>query len=151
MLANKPTTVFTAFLWGAYVFREPLKDLGLSLFALFVMAIGMIGVGVSVSEGKSFLFLHDIWLKLKSNTRTTKNCQQYSCVQVKDSSKPLLTSETTGNPILEEECRRQKYERETNFMKGMLCAILVGTLNGSFMIPLKYANKYDTEALTIDY
>jgi hypothetical protein len=36
---------------------------------------------------------------------------------------------------------RTKVDAEDRYFKGILCALIVGITNGSFMIPLQYANK----------
>jgi len=134
-------SLFTACIWGAYVLKEPLKNHGLSILALLVMALGMIGVGFAVSEKTIFQSLLDIWLKLNPCSTKIKDCPQLSCIDVQDSSEALIPCETTKTCRVEEEYADQKYERENKLVKGVPCAILVGTLNGSFMVPLKYAHK----------
>ncbi|KAK3263953.1 hypothetical protein CYMTET_27276 [Cymbomonas tetramitiformis] len=50
--------------------------------------------------------------------------------------------EQTRRLIMDEDAGRGKYEvRNNNFRIGILCAVYVGFANGSFMMPLKYANK----------
>lgn len=134
-------TLFTAYIWGAYVLKEPLKNHSLSILALVVMALGMIGVGFAVSEKTVFQSLLDILLKLNPCSTKIKDCSQLSCIDAQDSSEALITCETTNNCRVEEEYGDQKYEKQNKLVKGALCAILVGTLNGSFMVPLKYAHK----------
>lgn len=134
-------SLFIAYVWGAFVFKEPLKSHGLSILALLVMALGMIGVGFAVSEKMVFQYFLDIWLKLNPHSTKIMDCPQLSCIDVQNSSEPLITYEATNTCRVEEEYAHQKHERENKLVKGVLCAILVGGLNGSFMIPLKYAHK----------
>ncbi|KAH9316090.1 hypothetical protein KI387_024717, partial [Taxus chinensis] len=101
----------------------------------------MIGIGIAVSGEKSFPSLLDVWFKLKSNFDTKKERPVYSCIEVEDSSKPLIMGRTPETGGVQGDCDHQKSENHSNLLEGVLCAILVGALNGSFMIPLKYANK----------
>ncbi len=42
---------------------------------------------------------------------------------------------------MRDDCGNLKYDKANRFTQGVLCAVLVGLLNGSFMLPLKFANK----------
>ncbi|XP_057819219.2 uncharacterized protein LOC131032301 isoform X1 [Cryptomeria japonica] len=130
-------SIFIAYIWGAYVFKEHLKSHFLSLLALLIMTLGMIGIGIAVSGVKGLPSLLDVWLKLEVNFVSKKDCPKYNCIKVEDSSQPFIKGMTPDAGRVKGDCDHQS----NNLVKGILCAVLVGAMNGSFMIPLKYANK----------
>ena len=45
-------TVFVSYIWGAYYFKEPIRNHALSFLALVIMTVGMIGVGSAASGNR---------------------------------------------------------------------------------------------------
>ncbi|WP_208972775.1 hypothetical protein, partial [Escherichia coli] len=44
-------SISVSYIWGAYVFEEAIQNHALSLLSVFVMVIGMIGVGITIGKG----------------------------------------------------------------------------------------------------
>ncbi|BBN10202.1 hypothetical protein MPTK1_5g01810 [Marchantia polymorpha subsp. ruderalis] len=130
--------IFVSYIWGAYVFNEPIKHPLLSMMALGVMAVGMMGIGMaasgSLSPGPSRVHA----LSPKGKTRkmfSFKREEEIDLIQMDGEAKAVLP-----RPVRDEK-GGSKYRRDNKFLQGILCAIFVGVSNGSFLIPFKYATK----------
>ncbi len=55
-------SVFVSYIWGAYFFKEPIKDHILALVALAIMAIGMAGVGSAGSGNNLLSVAPNLWM-----------------------------------------------------------------------------------------
>lgn len=114
-----------SYIWGAYVFAEPIENPGFSVMALGVMATGMTGIGMAASGKFSN--------KVPSSKREDEDFVD------------LLPLDSEGKTIPSRSVRDEKghlkYNKDNRFSHGVLCAIIVGISNGSFLIPLKYATQ----------
>ncbi|KAK9908921.1 hypothetical protein WJX75_004710 [Coccomyxa subellipsoidea] len=100
-------SIFVSFIWGAFVFHEPIKSLPLSFVGLFLMALGMSGLGYAAQQVAANVF------------KTDKSAEgEQSSPQ-----KALLAA------------------KKKNFVIGVVLACCIGVTNGSFLVPLKYAQK----------
>lgn len=122
-------SIIVSYIWGAYVFKEEIQNHTLSFLSVFVMVVGMLGVGVTTGKGRI--------------SKARINDQEIGCKV--DCSKELVTSllakDVTTESKGSEEDASQAQEDRVLFMKGIGLATLVGVLNGSFLIPLKYAHQ----------
>eukprot|EP00192_Tetraselmis_astigmatica_P013260 CAMPEP_0117671826 /NCGR_PEP_ID=MMETSP0804-20121206/13559_1 /TAXON_ID=1074897 /ORGANISM="Tetraselmis astigmatica, Strain CCMP880" /LENGTH=325 /DNA_ID=CAMNT_0005480349 /DNA_START=368 /DNA_END=1346 /DNA_ORIENTATION=- len=109
-------SIFVSFIWGAYVFHEPIKDYNVSIAGLMVMALGMMGIGYASSP--------------KPQTAIPLRRPRHE--HDEEDATPLITDEdgqSSGNG---------KYSfRNQRRATGLLCAVYVGVANGSFMVPFK--------------
>jgi hypothetical protein len=55
-------SVFVSYIWGAYFFKEPIKDHILALVALAIMAIGMAGVRSAGSGNNLQSVAPNLWM-----------------------------------------------------------------------------------------
>lgn len=55
-------SVFVSYIWGAYFFKEPIKDHILALVALAIMAIGMAGVRSAGSGNNLLSVAPNLWM-----------------------------------------------------------------------------------------
>lgn len=125
-MSSSVNAVVVSYVWGAYVFQEPIKNPGLAVVAILVMVAGMVGVTMAAAG-------HVEWpLRLHLAEQQWKPLP----------SSPTATATATGVDAGGRRCDKDKQQQ---FLKGVLCAIFVGVLNGSFLVPLKYANKVGTE------
>ncbi|CAM6119786.1 unnamed protein product [Calypogeia fissa] len=142
-LACIAVCVFVSYIWGAYVFKEPIRNQLLALLALAVMTVGMIGITWATSGGGSPLGnLRKSWSIIVRFSRA-KKAHGTLLGHAKDEDEiTSLIVDTEGSPTKAvHESSGAKIDAEDRFFKGVLAAIIVGITNGSFMIPLEYANK----------
>ncbi|KAJ7533854.1 hypothetical protein O6H91_13G067800 [Diphasiastrum complanatum] len=127
-------SIFVSYLWGAYFFKEPIKNPPATFFALVTMAVGMAGVAFAASGGGNFgISLRKCQKAFASNgprEDEKRNFPKSSFIVVED--RTLKPDSDFG---------KLKSSKERRFWNGVLCAAFVGIMNGSFMIPLKYAKK----------
>jgi len=106
-------SIFVSFFWGAVVFGEPVRSMTSCLFALVLMAAGMLGLALAASG------------KFKETAH----------LKGEEEEEALLLAEDGKDNDKYSRCNNQ------NFKVGMAAAVYVGIANGSFMTPLKYANQ----------
>ncbi|CAM6095212.1 unnamed protein product [Calypogeia fissa] len=118
-------SIFVSYIWGAYIFAEPIENPALSIMALGVMAMGMTGIGMAASGKFSS--------KVPSSKREDEDFVD------------LLPKDSEGKTIPSRSVRDEKghlkYNKDSKFVPGVICAAVVGVSNGSFLIPLKYATQ----------
>mmetsp|Transcript_27542 Transcript_27542/g.65250 ORF Transcript_27542/g.65250 Transcript_27542/m.65250 type:complete len:359 (+) Transcript_27542:82-1158(+) len=126
-------SIFVSFIWGAYIFNEPIRDFNISFAGLSLMALGMFGVGHAsasqaqppaapkplspVSTGESIPMIRD------------EDGQSSSQATHTPSSAPIDGADS-GN-------RKYAPRKGNRRLTGLLCAVYVGFANGSFMVPFK--------------
>lgn len=109
-------SIFVSFVWGAYVFHEPIKDYNTSIAGLMVMALGMVGVGYASA------------MQPKAHAHSDTD------------ELPLITDED-GQSSQGNSKYAQKQSEGKKVATGLACAIYVGVANGSFMVPFKKVPK----------
>jgi len=121
------TTIVISFLWGALAFPkdDAVKNIPLSVLALFLLVSGIVCLSLSNSE-----FVK----KLGKNKETKQNINEEDD-RYEDS--PLLT-------------QKSQEDKSSNSGKliGLACSLILGCLNGSMMVPLRFVPK---EAQGINY
>lgn len=128
-------SIIVSYIWGRYIFKEAAKNDTLSHVAVFVMVTGMLGIGAAIGKGK-------VAISLELNKARVGD-QEHG--RQAESSKEVLSSLLVKN--LPDTCKMKKEdasrvdENRSAFLKGIGLAVLVGILNGSFLIPLEYAHK----------
>ena len=199
-------SVFVGFLWGVFVFEEPVRDVIGSTFSLVVMATGMAAMAAVVAaaggnEGKgeninvdnnnnnneeeqknngsgssrssssispaSLMMMDDI--EMNNNNKNKNNAMEELAaardglmmmggrggtnssgvgVGVGVGGNKTTTEYRRSFDDLSKSGKNRLFKGNGNFMGskndvkvGLLCATYVGVANGSFMTPLKYANK----------
>jgi len=107
-------SIFVSFVWGVFVFGEPVRSMGYCFLSMCLMTVGMTGLGLAAT-GKF---------------------------------KETKPGESAYQPVADEDGKSvgdNKYHSrlavDRDFRIGMAAAVYVGFANGSFMTPLKYANK----------
>ncbi|KAL2612270.1 hypothetical protein R1flu_023962 [Riccia fluitans] len=135
--------IFVSYMWGAYVFKEPIVHPLLSVMALGVMAAGMVGIGMAASGSLNSGHGHLTRGSLESHSprgKTTRKMfsfkreEEMDLIQMDSEAKPVLTRPGRSG-------KDDKYRKDNKFFQGVLYSVLVGVSNGSFLIPFKYANK----------
>ncbi|KAJ7537566.1 hypothetical protein O6H91_11G011800 [Diphasiastrum complanatum] len=139
-------SVFISYFWGAYVFGEPVESQLLAISALLVMALGMVGVALAAAGKLHLKYFSSFHLPFRSSVQFKK-----IGVKAGEQEKDLLTSFigerdtkvaiSTDFTHYEVVASLDKKPDSDHFMKGILCAAAVGVVNGSLMVPLKYAHK----------
>mmetsp|Transcript_37726 Transcript_37726/g.96529 ORF Transcript_37726/g.96529 Transcript_37726/m.96529 type:complete len:338 (-) Transcript_37726:361-1374(-) len=110
-------SIFVSFVWGAYIFHEPIKDYNTSIAGLTIMAVGMVGVGYASAT--------------KPNTGAARHAHA-------DADELPLIADEDG----QSQPGNAKYVMKTNKVAtGLCCAVYVGVANGSFMVPFKKVPK----------
>lgn len=118
--------VFVSYIWGAYVFAEPIQHPALSIMALGVMAAGMTGIGMAASGRFS----------KKAPPDSKRGDEDFVQLLPTDGEGKMTSSRS-----VRDEKGNSKHGKDAKFLPGVLCAVVVGFSNGSFLIPLKYATK----------
>jgi len=120
-------TVITSFLWGALAFPSdnPVKNFPLSIVALMLLIIGIIGLSISDSS-----FIKDLG-KLRKSHMDINNVES---TQTLDGSPLLLRSSEYRKSISTSSKERSHKE----IIIGLLCALILGVMNGSMMVPLHF-------------
>ncbi|KAH7365201.1 hypothetical protein KP509_18G013500 [Ceratopteris richardii] len=120
-------SIVVAYIWGAYIFKESIQNHALSLLSVFIMVMGMLGVGFMVG------------LESKEDAVVPQDEHKVDSLNELDSSPLLRDSEPSGRS-------GNRHARGVQsglhiLFKGIGLATVVGVLNGSFLIPLKYAHE----------
>ncbi|MCO5612113.1 hypothetical protein L7F22_066375 [Adiantum nelumboides] len=117
--------VVVSYIWGAYIFKEAIQNHALSLLSVFIMLMGMLGVGFAIGN--------------QSEKNLAKQCTAVeveplndlgSCLLIKEPKKPVNIDGKDASQV-----------HRLILLKGIGLATIVGILNGSFLIPLKYAHQ----------
>jgi len=109
-------TIVVSFLWGSIVFRDPVHSILLSVVALSLLIGGILGLSLSNSE----------FVKNLGNKRTSQRN-----INVAEDEAPLLNDDT-------QQAAENKAPNATGKLIGLMCALVLGVLNGSMMVPLRY-------------
>ncbi|KAH9551161.1 hypothetical protein CY35_09G000800 [Sphagnum magellanicum] len=137
-------SIFVSYIWGAYFFKEPIKDHILALVALAIMAIGMAGVRSAGSGNNLLSVAPNLWMSAL-RLPDEEEQQRWESTVEENLSAHLVSGDKEENVesvlSMRDDCGNLKYDKANRFTQGVLCAVLVGLLNGSFMLPLKFANK----------
>jgi len=135
--------VIVSFCWGAFYFKEEVHNAWLSVLAMLIMIVGMVGVSYAVNYEKLI------------QSRLAK--QKLLSINVHDDSKngasPPDFYET--DPLLQKQSEQEKYEHEQvqkmqksdktkkdklNFILGVTCAVVGGVFGATQNVPLKKAH-----------
>lgn len=134
-------SIFVSYVWGAYVFKEPIQNQWLALLALIIMAAGMAGITWATSGGGSpSSQLQKSWKTVLRSAKKAHATFQGNAER-DDEIKKLIVGMEDSLPKDVHEDGKGKFEAEDRFFQGVMVAVIVGITNGSFMIPLEYANK----------
>mmetsp|Transcript_13181 Transcript_13181/g.37128 ORF Transcript_13181/g.37128 Transcript_13181/m.37128 type:complete len:378 (-) Transcript_13181:359-1492(-) len=146
-------SIFVSFIWGAYVFHEPIKDYNVSIAGLMVMALGMMGIGYASSpkpqtaiplrrprhehdeeDATPLITDEDGQSSGSEDSLTHRKESQGSS----DGSIGADSFEADGSQMVVRPAGNGKYSfRNQRRATGLLCAVYVGVANGSFMVPFK--------------
>jgi len=128
------TQVIVSFCWGAFYFKEEVHSAGLSVLAMFIMILGMIGISIAVN-----------WESMQA-ARLLKQQRQYSINVTAGTvyeETPLLKDEkqpayepTEGEGPKSDKKRKEEFRR---FIYGITVALCSGLFGGTQNVPLKYA------------
>lgn len=134
------TQVIVSFCWGAFYFKETVHSAGLSVLAMFIMILGMIGISLSVN-----------WEQIKAKRLAKAQARSEYSINVASSPtyerSPLLEKQQQQQPnkyidsyvvVPEEKSSSEKPSRSA-FLFGVLCAIACGFFGGTQNVPLKHA------------
>jgi len=124
------------FFWGAFVFQEPLKSLGLSILGICLLMIGLVGMAVS-----RLSFWPRVLSFMASQDERNATDQEKLALFSNDGD-PNNTEAATNND--EGDIVRDILPCCGCFGKktiGYLAAIFNGVWGGSVMVPMKYASK----------
>ncbi|KAL3683364.1 hypothetical protein R1sor_001386 [Riccia sorocarpa] len=136
--------IFVSYIWGAYVFKEPIVHPLLSVMALAVMAVGIVGIGLAASGRfnpghghltRGSLDSHSPSIKTPRKMFSFKREEEMDLIQMDGDVKPVLTRPIRSGKD------DDKYRKDNKLFRGVLYAVFVGVSNGSFLIPFKYATK----------
>jgi len=118
------TTILISFLWGAVVFSDHVKNIPLSIVALVLLLVGIAGLSLS-------------------NTNYVKRFE-------KKPTSPTKSVDETAHLINTTEIHEKAPEEINPFGKliGIGCAVALGIMNGSMMVPLRFLPK---DAAGINY
>jgi len=103
-------TIIVSFLWGAVVFQQPLKDVGLSVLGLLMLMVGIAGISTA---GSDFL-----------DRFKNRNNNSQSSIQIDETLD--LNAISLHNP-------------QQNRVFGCICAACLALTNGSMLVPIKYS------------
>eukprot|EP00899_Mesostigma_viride_P017118 jgi/Mesvir1/25407/Mv01441-RA.1 len=137
-------SIFVSFLWGAYVFAEPIVDMPLTLLALAFMAAGMAGLAIAASSKPRQRSPHDGDSLLRRELDSSGDEKGHPAGGKRGAALRKLEE---GKPLLRDSFGKQA-DKDHRFAQGLALAAYVGVANGSFMTPLKYAN---TEVKGVEY
>jgi len=128
-------TVLTSFLWGAIAFskEEKLRSLPLAILALFLLILGIVGLSFSNTD-----FVKNAGKKQKGYSRINDEETSLKNGERKYSSE---TDAQKNHKAPEQSAQRKP-------IIGFICALILGLMNGSMMVPLRYTPK---EAQGINY
>lgn len=141
-------SIFVSFIWGAFVFHEPIKSLPLSFVGLILMAIGMAGLGFAARQVAPVVIASNLSVKpvqlTEGGTRDCENCtskttKEFERVpsaesqEVDAAAMPLAENDEAGAKAL-------VASKNKDFIIGVALACWIGLTNGSFLVPLKYAH-----------
>jgi len=131
--------VIVSFCWGAFYFKETVHSAGLSVLAMFIMILGMIGISVSVNWEQ---------IQAKRRERAAQQGSQYSINVAATPSyekAPLLDKQQANNKYLDsyvvvpEEKKPETEQSRSKFLFGVACALACGFFGGTQNVPLKHA------------
>jgi len=115
-------TIVTSFLWGAIAFpsSSDVKSIPLSVVALGMLILGITGLSLS-------------------NTSIVKGKKSQGYTSINSGSGSLHREEA---PLLPGEVDEKQKQQQEKTMKdvvlGMTCALILGVMNGSMMVPLRF-------------
>ncbi|CAL8461758.1 g1289 [Coccomyxa elongata] len=142
-------SIFVSFIWGAFVFHEPIKSLPLSFVGLILMAIGMAGLGFAARQVAPVVIVSNLSVKpLQSTDGATRDCENCQPKTIEEFERvPSADSQevdTAAMALAENDQARAKAliaSNKKDFIIGVALACWIGLTNGSFLVPLKYAQK----------
>ncbi|KAI5070430.1 hypothetical protein GOP47_0014773 [Adiantum capillus-veneris] len=120
-------SIIVAYIWGVYIFKEAVQNHTLSLLSIFIMMMGMLGVGFAVGS--------------QSEKNPANQCDASQVDSSNELGSSLLVKEPKKFVNNGRKDASQVHMHRLIQFKGIGLAILVGVLNGSFLIPLKYAHQ----------
>ena len=119
------TTILTSFVWGVTLFGEDPRSLPLSLLGMFVLAVGIAGIGASNSKLPARIFY----------------CWATPSLDDKETERPLLDSsdpsEWSANASLNKDPAPET-GRASTVLLGVLAGVMMGLINGSLMLPFNW-------------
>jgi len=133
--------VIISFCWGAFYFKEKVHNPYLSVLAMFIMILGMIGISIAVNYEKLQKAKQERLQLLSINVAEQGGEQS-------DAEKIRLIKPKQDPQQQQQQTKPGKSKEMASFMLGITCAIIGGFFGGTQNVPLKHAPK---EAHGIQY
>jgi len=134
--------VIVSFCWGAFYFKEEVKNPWLSVLAMLVMIVGMVGVSYSVNYEKLVKSKEERQRLLSVNVNSSKNGADEDFYDVAD---PMIKKQQSQERYEQEQ--QQKIQTTTGpanekmkFLLGIACALISGVFGATQNVPLKKAH-----------
>lgn len=153
-------TILVSFLWGAVVFRDPVKNGWLTALGMILLLLGIFGVAmcksddaVAVAENdkqehsESAHLNHDddddVESRLqhsKSTNPSVRSTAVVSSVTASDDRHEIETqlTEQMDVPMTKKEKAIALLKKSKDFILGVLCCVGLGLFNGSMMVPARF-------------
>lgn len=121
------TLVVVSFIWGVFVFHEPIKNAGYTSLAITLLLMGIFGIYLckqtwEVDLPKYLRFLYYIPAFVPPNSEPVETEMDL-----------LLLS-----PVAKKE---EKMSKRKNLLIGIMCAATTGLISGSLMVPTQFISK----------
>jgi len=121
--------VIVSFCWGAFFFKETVHNPYLSVVAMLVMIVGMIGISIAVNYEKM--------------QKAKQERLRLLTINVSDQSEVESEKLRLISPTQQEQQKQQqptgKSKEFVRFLLGIVCAICSGFFGGTQNVPLKHA------------
>jgi hypothetical protein len=132
--------VLVSFLWGAVAFGEAIGNYALTTLALLLLIVGIIGlclcnsnIDVLLPPSLQLLYILPFLKRPKSHADLYSDAEQqqkhgYDEMDAETNPDMAATVNDTGS---------SQFTR-SNWIIGLSCAVLIGVMNGSSMVPMHY-------------
>jgi len=125
--------VIVSFCWGAFFFKEKVHNPYLSVLAMLIMILGMIGISIAVNYEKMQK------AKLERLQALTINVAEQSESEQSDAEKIRLIKPKQDQQKNQQQTKSSKSKEFVTFCLGIGCAIVSGFFGGTQNVPLKHA------------